>query len=217
MERAEHGGLAPLVWQEAGAARWQQGVAWRERARLVEDPEREIVKIGHRIGFGPESDPAAGIRRVAGTEQDGLVENGFDFAAPLHDTKCMPTGGGERAVELLYNLLDPVHDAIDAYLLLHQTRSQEIVVPVVLRPPQQPAAEVGLSRHGEIGDLDIDIAALGTVEQNDFMRLIRPFGLQLGEHLRRTLCAVGDEDFPFAGRSAVELRADDVGAWQHSR
>lgn len=144
---------------------------------LVEHLEREIVKIGDRVGFGPQSDPSAGVRRVADTKQNGVIEERFYFAAALHNTKFVPSGSGEGAIDLLHNLLHPIHDAIDTDFLLHQTRSQQIVISVVLRPPQEPAAEVGFSGHGEIGHLDIEVGTLGALEQEEFVRLVRPLGL----------------------------------------
>lgn len=75
---------------------------------LLEEPESEVVKIGHGVGFRPEPDPAAGERAVAYTKEHGLVIQRPDLAPLLHDSELVPPGRWERVVDLLHDLLYPV-------------------------------------------------------------------------------------------------------------
>ena len=187
------------------------------RKGCIEETKDQVVEIGHSIGFRPEPNPSVGKRLVAHAKEHGIVIEGFELAATLYDAQFVPPVCGERAVELLDDLLDPLHDAIEPDLLFNRAGPQEVVIAVIRGMPYKSAAEIGFSCHGQIGDLDINVAAVGPLHEQQLVRLICSFRLQLSEYLGGALRAVGDENFPLAGRAAVEERADHERTGERSR
>ena len=181
--------------------RWLLSAGDDRSEGVIEEPKDQVVEIGHRIGFRPEPNPSVGKRLVAHAKEHGIVIDGFELAATLYDAQFVPPVCGERAVELLDDLLDPLHDAIEPDLLFNQAGPQEVVIAVIRGMPYKSAAEIGFSCHGQIGDLDINVAAVGPLHEQQLVRLICSFRLQLSEYLGGALRAVGDENFPLAGRA----------------
>ena len=127
MER-KNGRLAPAgsVDDKVGSGVFSSCVAWERmvQRRLFESAEGEIVEIGDRIGFCPQLDPAVGECMLTHAKQYGIIVQGFDLAPTLHNAQLVPAGCGERVVELLHNLLHPVHDAIQTNFLFDQAGPQ---------------------------------------------------------------------------------------------
>lgn len=179
---------------------------------LVEEAKRQVIKVGDGVRFRQQSDPAVRKGRVAGTDKDGVVIEGFDLASPLHDAKCMPPRCREGTIDLFHHLRNSLHDAVQAKFLFDQTDPQQIVVPIVHGMPHEAAAEIGFTGNREVGDFKVEVRAPGPLHEEKFVGLIRPFGLHLREDLGRAFGAIGDENFPLAGRSSIEERSNDIGA-----
>ena len=123
-----------VVVGEASAKMETAAVAERKEVRastvwfsesLVEEAKRQVIKVGDGVCFRQQSDPAVRKGRVAGTDEDGVVIEGFDLASPLHDAKCMPPRCREGTIDLFHHLRNSLHDAVQkSFCSIKLTRSR---------------------------------------------------------------------------------------------
>lgn len=168
----------------------------------------QIVKVRDCVGFGPEADASLVPRLLAELEERFIVISDLHFAAVLDDPQAMPRRRRDRAIVILYQVTNSLHDPVETYVLFDRACSQQIVVPVILRSPDQAAAEIGLARDGKERHFDIHVGARCPIEQDELIRLIRALGANLGQYLRGAFGPARDQNLPFSGRTPIEQRAD---------
>lgn len=128
-----------------------------EGSRFIEKAEMEVVKVRHGIGFCPETDASLIEGLFAQLEEWLVVILDLYLAAALNDSKGMPAGLSDRAVVILDQVTGSFHYPVQADILFDGAGPKQIVIPIVLRSPDQASAQVCFAGDCQKGYCDIHI------------------------------------------------------------
>src|SRR5437016_13090189 len=106
-------------------------------------------------------------------------------------------------------MADALHDPVNPNVLLKGIRPRQIVIPIVGGPPDHAAAHVGFPVNGEERNFKIGIGAIGPVDEDYLVRMLRAFSLDLTQYLRRTFRLVRSKHLPVSCGTSVKQRSDN--------
>src|SRR5437660_5951421 len=183
---------------------------------LLQSLKFQVIEIRDRIGLRPQSDATVFERLIAQIKDWLVIIENLDAAAFIDHAQPMPLSDVNDLVIILQHLSHAVDDMVDANILLERIRAGEIVVTVILRPPDQASAHVGFTRDGKKRHRQIQVRRVRILDEDKIVIVLGAFLPKLREYVGWTQSFRSRDHFPVACRTAIEERSHHEFRWQLS-